>query len=133
MELACRCRSIDPLTHRDERDTQYLEFVQHRDKVAEVATKAIQSAAHHHIELSTLRIRDHLIQRRPTILRAADTAVDKLDGGPSSRFNVAAEFLELILWFLIEGGNAGVDCSSHLPELITTRSAVQLPTLEAKD
>src|SRR5262249_52108912 len=75
---------------------------------------------------------DHLIERGTPILRAAHTTVHKLNRRPSPRFNVAAEFLELILWLLIEGGHAGVDRSSHPQELITTGSTVQLPNVKER-
>ena len=57
---------------------------------------------------------DHLIERRPAILRATDAAIYELNRRPASCFGAAAEFLELILRFLIEGGNASVDRSSHI-------------------
>jgi uncharacterized protein (TIGR03435 family) len=43
--------------------------------MAEVATKTIQSQAHHDVELSALRIRDHLVERRTSIFRTTDAAI----------------------------------------------------------
>ena len=132
LELPRRRRAVDPLAHRNKRHTQCLEVIEERHQMAEIPTEAIQSPAHDDVELSAFGIRDHLVERRPTILRAAEATIHKLDRRPSSRLNIAAEFLELVLRFLIEGGNAGVDRSFHLQELITTGSAVQLPTLEVR-
>src|SRR2546422_627325 len=53
------------------------------------------------------------LERRPATLRAADAAVAVLRGGPVPRQNVATEFAELVLGFLIEGADAAVERGAH--------------------
>lgn len=68
----------------------------------QIAPKSIQPPANQYIEPSPLRVSDQGVQRRPTILRAADAAVHVLGDCPASRLSVLPQFLELVFRFLVE-------------------------------
>jgi len=81
--------------------------------VLQVPPEAVEAPADDDIESASLDVTDQVVERRPTILGAADAAVDVLGGGPAPRLDKAPEFLELILRFLVERADVGVDGSAH--------------------
>jgi hypothetical protein len=85
LELARGRRAVNTLTHRDERHTQRLEFVEQRDEMTEIPSEAIEAPAHDHIELPSLRCGNQLVERRATVLRTTHTTIDEL----RSRSNLA--------------------------------------------
>ena len=124
LEPACGCSAVDALVEANEGDTHDLQLIEQRDKVLQIPTQAVEPPAHQHVELPAFGIGEELVERRPAVLRAADAAVHILDRCPTAGLAVAAEFLELVLRFLIEGGDAGVDgarkassCASAQPSL----------------
>ena len=81
--------------------------------MAEIPPESVEPPAHQHIELPSLRISEQLVERGPTIFRAAHAAINMLDTRPPASFAVATEFLELVFRFLVEGGYSRVNGGSH--------------------
>ena len=108
MQLASGRRRVDAFGEADEGDAERLELLEERDQVLEIPSEPIKTPAHQHIELSPFRVSNHVIERGPAILRAADTAIGVLNGRPASGLDIAPEFLKLVFWFLIECADTGV-------------------------
>src|SRR5438034_8731268 len=79
----------------------------------QVPSESIQPPAHQHIEPSTLRIADHLVERRSAILRSVHPTVHVFDRRPTPRLNVAPELLKLVFRFLVERAHPRIDRCSH--------------------
>ena len=56
---------------------------------------------------------DELVERGPTVLRAADALVDVLDGAPAARRDVAPQLEQLVLGGLVVRADARVDGDLH--------------------
>ena len=68
----------------------------------EVPAQSIESPTHEDIEAPAARIADHLVERRPTVLRAAHPTVDVVRRHPTTSGDVAVKLRQLILGFLVE-------------------------------
>ena len=68
---------VDALVQRDERDTQYLEFVEQRDQVLERPTEPIQPSADQHVEPAPLGVLDQGIESGTTIRAAGDAPLQR--------------------------------------------------------
>ena len=112
LQLAGGCRGVDALVERHERDAERLQLLEQRDQVPEVPSEAIQSPDDQHIEAATSGVDEQAIERRPTVLRPADAAVDVLHGRPTPRGDVAPDLRKLVLRLLVERADASVDGGS---------------------
>src|SRR5437773_2508795 len=79
----------------------------------EVTSKTIEAPHNKHVEPPSSRVLQKRIQRRPSILRAADATINIVGGCPAACADVSAEFLKLVLRLLIERADAGVDGTTH--------------------
>ena len=77
--------------------------------MSQAAAEAIQAPTDQNIELPTLGISDQGVQGRAAILGPRDAVIDVLLSCLTPSRHIVAEFLELILRRLIEGGNSGID------------------------
>jgi hypothetical protein len=104
---------VDAFSKRDEPDTERPQFIEQRDEMPEISTEPVQSPAHQDIELPSPRILQQFIESGASILRTTDASVHELGGRPSPRLDIAPEFQELVLGFLVERRDAGVDGGFH--------------------
>jgi hypothetical protein len=89
-----------------------LEFVEQCDQVLQVPAEPVQTPHYQHVEASAPGIGHKAIERRPPIRRAAN-AVDVFDSVPAASLCVAAQLRKLVLRFLVECADTGVDCGAH--------------------
>src|SRR5206468_11876312 len=85
------------------------------------------------IKLAALGISQHLVERRPPVLRPAHPFVDVFDALPAARLDIAPELLELVLRLLVQSTDARVDGGPHgstvasvVPALIIWSAALKI-------
>jgi hypothetical protein len=86
----------------------------------QIAPEPIQPPHNQHIEPPPPRIRDQAVQRRTTVRGSADALVDVLGCCPAAGVGVSAQFLQLVLRFLLGGGNTGVDRAARTEDCTLT-------------
>ena len=101
-ESARWTRRVDALAERDEADTERVKLVEQQDQMTEVSTEAVKTPAHENVELTALRVGHEPVEGWTPVLRPAHPTIDILDGRPASGLAVAAQFLKLVLWLLID-------------------------------
>jgi hypothetical protein len=81
--------------------------------MVEVAAQAIEPPADQHVTPPASGLGEQVIQGWPALLGPTHTAIDVLHCRPAARLDVAPQFLQLVLWFLVEGTHAGIDGGPH--------------------
>src|SRR5262249_5840904 len=79
----------------------------------QVPPEPIEAPAHEHIELAPPGVLQQRVERGPAILRAADAVVDIFDRHPLAGRDVASEFKQVVIDWLIDRGNAHVNRATH--------------------
>ena len=106
-------RGVDAPAEDDEANIERLQFVDHRDQVAEAATDPIEAPADHVLEPPPLRRAEHAVQRRPRVKGAVEAAVDVLLRLPLSAPDVVVQLGQPVRGLLVEGGDARVNRGPH--------------------
>jgi hypothetical protein len=70
LERAGWRRRVDAFGQADERDAERAQLVEHRDEVAEIATKSVQAPDDQNIEPPPPRVSHHRVECWPALLRA---------------------------------------------------------------
>jgi hypothetical protein len=81
LELPGRRGRVDPFIEAHERHACGVQILEQHHEMPEVSAEAIEPPAQKHIDLPPPGVHHELIERRTTVLRAADTAVDVFNGG----------------------------------------------------
>jgi hypothetical protein len=126
LQVAGRRRGVDALRQTDERHAEHLEFLQQRDQMLQVASEPIEAPADDDIEPATSSISDQLIEGGASILCPAHPAIHVLDGRPASGLHVPPDFSELVLRFLLQRADAGVDGGLHAATLLSALPAFKI-------
>jgi hypothetical protein len=69
--------------------------------MTKVATEPVETPADDALQPVPTDISNELVERWPSVLRAADTSVHELDGGPAARLHVPPQLEQLVLGCLI--------------------------------
>ena len=93
---------VDTFPEGHEANPEGLEFVQERHQVRQAAPQAVQAPHDDGVHLPLPGIRHESVQGGTAVLRARDAVIDILDALPPSRREVAPQFVELVLRFLVE-------------------------------
>src|SRR5262249_3384124 len=82
-----RCCEVQTLAEGDQRHVPSAEVLEESDEMLKTAPQAIQTPNQDRLELSALRVREHLVQLRAAVRRAADSFIAELSADLPTALN----------------------------------------------